>query len=48
MLQVVDENIRICMRIRKSIIISIVMKRRFIWNNTYAINKDVEQKRAEN
>ena len=48
MLQVVDENIRICMRIRKSIIISIVMKRRFIWNKKYIINKDVKQKRADN
>ena len=48
MMQVVDENIRICMRIRKSIIISIVMKRRFIWNKKYIINKDVKQKRAEN
>ena len=48
MLQVVDENIRIFMGIRQSVIISIVMKRRFIWNKEYIINKDVEQKRADN
>ena len=48
MLQVVDENIRIVMGIQQSIIINIVMQRRFIWNKKYIVNKDVEQKRAEN
>ena len=37
------------MGIRQSIIISIVMKRTFIWNKKYnIINKDVEQKRTDN